>query len=944
MALWAGGTTQSSERVLATDGPWSSDGLIGTIHLVPPASRRETTVAVRAVMGIGRDPVTCGPQSSEGCVVAERTLRYVEHEQLTVPIGLYRACAGVVCASGLTCNSRGACVSSELDQTACLSDDGCILPGDPASPPGVQKQGSPVGPPVTPVPPPEPLKAPTVAFYDAAPQQGLVQGVVTIRNADPRPVAAYELRWSTRSGGDAGLLAMVPSTGTETKFSILESRAPTGAEFLRVTALGYDERLRAIVSPATALRGDNFVRQRDVGVGAGGDAIVTPVVLHDDASSKVLVVAADVSGQISLRRCEDNGTNCVGRLLDPSSQARMRNPAAALRTQGQHKALVVAGVSTDGTSALIVLRCALDGTNCARQTVPLGPGHGPSSIRYDVGATISASDGATVITAVARRVAAIGSDLEVIRCLPDGSPCTTKAMLTQQSLYNLQGTAMPSAEPGVVYVSALRFAAAAEAILARCDLAAPSCTTTTLPYIAGDIEGGVSLSSSIDPDAKELFLAEATETNTLPAGAVQTWRCSFGGALTCATTGQFAAPNSSGLLRTAWLPADNKTPDERIGVVFLGAASGYNVFRCPTKSAGYTCSTVPTGGAFGVEGSGLSVVSTRTTGAEGFALVARNLGAADVPVLLRCPSSFLGCGVSDVSWPEAFAGSVDAASRLGLTTTPLGRVLVGTTGPNVARRASLFDCDPEGDNCNHHVLDASSQSGRNAECGRNPLLLFDTARNGLTVVTSDAQGLPGTSLTRQGLPSMFVCDAAGNGCSFRSVVSGSGNPFVSWPAARAAFSPEPGRRIYTATALAGNLVVGSCTSAGGDCRREPAQGTASAVDVDATGAFFAVQRTARIPAGFPVETCSLATGACTGVGAVDTFPGRQTKVELGLVESGTRVFVLETPFGGGRAALTQLPASGPTLLLNIGGGGGSPTGSFVVDEIGKRVYLFAGDS
>ena len=90
----------------------SGDGYIGTIA-VTPAGSKSGRIAIRAVLGLDIPVEQCTAASNyQGCVVVRRELRFVPNTTSVVPIGFYRACQNVICASGFTCNADKQCVSS----------------------------------------------------------------------------------------------------------------------------------------------------------------------------------------------------------------------------------------------------------------------------------------------------------------------------------------------------------------------------------------------------------------------------------------------------------------------------------------------------------------------------------------------------------------------------------------------------------------------------------------------------------------------------------------------------------------------------------------------------------------------------------------------------------------------------------------------------------------
>ena len=126
--------TQPGPDGLCRPGADGKNNEIGMTVLVP-ADRDDVPVAVQIVLGVDQSvaPARCvaGDQS---CVSASRSLRYVPHRTLDVPVKLFEVCLGVVCDPGSTCYDAGKCVS---DGVAC--DAGSCQLTDPGTPQGGQR-------------------------------------------------------------------------------------------------------------------------------------------------------------------------------------------------------------------------------------------------------------------------------------------------------------------------------------------------------------------------------------------------------------------------------------------------------------------------------------------------------------------------------------------------------------------------------------------------------------------------------------------------------------------------------------------------------------------------------------------------------------------------------------------------------------------------------------
>ncbi len=97
------------------------DGHIGTLVVVP-ASDRDEDLRVRVVTRVGE--ATCeAPGYGTGCIVSRRQLRFLAHEELTVPIAQQVDCAGVACGATTTCR-QGQCVEAQVDQDRCEANPG----------------------------------------------------------------------------------------------------------------------------------------------------------------------------------------------------------------------------------------------------------------------------------------------------------------------------------------------------------------------------------------------------------------------------------------------------------------------------------------------------------------------------------------------------------------------------------------------------------------------------------------------------------------------------------------------------------------------------------------------------------------------------------------------------------------------------------------------------
>jgi hypothetical protein len=102
-------------------------GDIGTLVIVPSGGA-EDKFGVRVVAGVGKSPEDCVQSGYKGgCIVARRSMNFLPHTELTLPIPLTIDCLDVACDATHTC-VNGACVPAEIiDPSTCVGPAGCAL-------------------------------------------------------------------------------------------------------------------------------------------------------------------------------------------------------------------------------------------------------------------------------------------------------------------------------------------------------------------------------------------------------------------------------------------------------------------------------------------------------------------------------------------------------------------------------------------------------------------------------------------------------------------------------------------------------------------------------------------------------------------------------------------------------------------------------------------------
>lgn len=103
--------------------PDPAGGDIGSLVLVP-ADADDAAVGVKVTLSVAETIESCLAPPYDECVVARRSLRYIAHTPLTLPVELNLACKGQFCAADTTCVD-GRCVDSNVDPNECANPAGC---------------------------------------------------------------------------------------------------------------------------------------------------------------------------------------------------------------------------------------------------------------------------------------------------------------------------------------------------------------------------------------------------------------------------------------------------------------------------------------------------------------------------------------------------------------------------------------------------------------------------------------------------------------------------------------------------------------------------------------------------------------------------------------------------------------------------------------------------
>lgn len=114
MASTPGDATGVPDAVAPAEGCVA--GNYGSLVVVPSGSR-DAKILITVVTGVTKNAESCAPPY-EGCIVARRSLRFLEHAALRLPVSMRAACVGVPCDDDTTCVD-GQCRNARIDPARC---------------------------------------------------------------------------------------------------------------------------------------------------------------------------------------------------------------------------------------------------------------------------------------------------------------------------------------------------------------------------------------------------------------------------------------------------------------------------------------------------------------------------------------------------------------------------------------------------------------------------------------------------------------------------------------------------------------------------------------------------------------------------------------------------------------------------------------------------------
>jgi hypothetical protein len=122
-----------NKPAVAETAACSKSGRIGSLVVVPSGDKDEE-VTIRVVTGVGKSPEACVTDGFVGgCIVARRTIRYLPHTPLDLPIEMNIDCLDIPCEATQTC-FNGECVSPKIDPVKCEQGSCRPVGGDGGAP------------------------------------------------------------------------------------------------------------------------------------------------------------------------------------------------------------------------------------------------------------------------------------------------------------------------------------------------------------------------------------------------------------------------------------------------------------------------------------------------------------------------------------------------------------------------------------------------------------------------------------------------------------------------------------------------------------------------------------------------------------------------------------------------------------------------------------------
>jgi len=782
--VWASGPeAPAGPPQVSVRTPWTADGRIGDFVLVPPSENREARFALRAVLALGRDPATCTVQDARNCIIARRTSRYLRGQSLQVPISLYAQCLGVACDETTTCNSLGRCVPADVDPVACTSEGGCVVSGDPPTPPTVQPRPVPVpvdaGADAEILPVELPPESPSAAYRDQTPVRGLSQGKLTLNAASGGPPAVgYEVQWSDEQGSTFAPLieGLYPAPKTATEPRGIEhvvlpgTVVPLGLDHFSLRSFSWDRAGNRLWSPPARIRADNYVRMLDLG-GEGGVDGFTGGIRLGPAADEFTLAGIDTGSHPTLRRCKLDGSSCTSKLLS-STLVTARGLGTVIDVASNR---LLMAITNNANEVPYLLACKADGSDCVERDLYAMTGLSGRQAMSFTGMLDQAASMAVFVTTSSDT----GRHL-MFRCDLDGKACALRIMEDEAGIPHATygydfSPAIDAASRTLVMASsdATSGAPAGRQHLAlfRCKLDEAGCTYADLSAQTGSFDVQELRPKLVVDDAARKV--RITTTGFPNAGRARVFSANIDG--TEATVRDLAA--QFGFAQVSYSATSFDATNQKL-LFMLGSSSRTpTLLRCAPDGSACSSRDLAAGGTFSsIAFYNATVVASPNT--DRVLVCASNPERQDRPWLFSCPTNGLACGQADLS-VAAQRGNI-VGRRNGVEWSIHGAVdlvnkqlVVVGSGSASEHTPILIRCGLDAKGC----VTTNASADQPVDSGFFPSVVALPAGDRAVVASADYQ--PG----RSGRPSLFFCPSSGAGCTWRDASAGltsivGGNPLV----------------------------------------------------------------------------------------------------------------------------------------------------------------------
>jgi hypothetical protein len=401
-----------------------------------------------------------------------------------------------------------------------------------------------------------PAHAPAaIDFFDSDPDEGTIEGVIALTKAtNESDVTSYALYYGSTATTkfDPLPITVLQANGKDLQFPITLSPPPAAAQF--ILAFSSNATGEMPTGVAVPLHDNSKFESIDISVDAGANSGTEPTIAIDSVNEKILVVAANGQGVLTLFRCGLDGTGCT--TADVSGGVEFNSAPSITIDTANGKLLVVAALEM---SLPHLYRCNLDGTSCTSSDISAG-----IAVNQQLAVALDTTSSKLL---VAGENTGNNNKPSLLRCNLDGTSCTATDISAGDGTNSGVGPAITiDSVNGKVLVVTSDGANNTKPTLFRCNLDGTSCTHTDISAGDGN-NSGASVSVGIDSSSSSLVVVSADGSN---GGKPTLFRCNLDG--TSCTHTDISGGAASGAVPTlAFDTANGK-------LLTLGASSTNSTF------------------------------------------------------------------------------------------------------------------------------------------------------------------------------------------------------------------------------------------------------------------------------------------------------------------------------------------------------------------------------